>query len=192
MRRPRAIVAGVALALGLVGAVAAQPSWEGQGRELVGKLAPDFALRDTTGKDWKLSDLKGKKVVLLDFGSTCRTCESVAKELQELHEAYKGKPLEIVTVSAGGLPLGQLKEWAQRTRLTYRILGDLELKGAEAYGLEVIPFTVIVDHTGTVRWVHTGHPDDYKDRLAKQLDDWLAKVPSEQETPDEEPQETPQ
>jgi peroxiredoxin len=173
--------------------VAAQPSWEDQGKELLGKPAPDFCLKDASGKEWKLSDLKGKKVVLLDLGSTgCIPCRATVKDLQKLHEACKDKPVQIFTICVNGLPLDQLKEWAEYMGLTYPVLGDLEFKAAQAYGLDVIPFTVIIDHRGIVRWVHTGHPDDYRDLVTKQLDEWLAKVPAEGKKPDGKPQGAPQ
>jgi len=171
----------------------AQPSWEDQGKELVGKPAPSFTLKDATGKEWKLSDLKGKKVVLLDFGSTgCLPCLATVRDLQKLHETHKNKPVQILTICINGMPLDSLKQWAEHMELTYPILGDLEFKAAEAYGLEVIPFTVVIDHKGVVRWVHTGHPDDYKDLVTEQFDALVKDVPAEEPKPDEKAQERPQ
>ena len=177
MRGHKGLVTRIVVLLGVVVmlSAAAQAQWEDQGRRLIGKPAPDFALKDANGKEWKLSELKGKKVVLLDFGSTgCLPCRATVKDLQKLHEAYKDKPVQILTICVQRIPLDRLKEWVTGMGLTYPVLADLELKAAEAYELQVIPFTVVVDRKGVVGWVHTGHPDDYAQQVGKQLDRLLA------------------
>lgn len=148
-----------------------------QGKDLVGKPAPDFTLRGTDDRDWKLSDLKGKKVVLLDFGSTCYTCQVVAKQLQTLHTTYKERPVQLFTVCVNGLPAEELKDYATFLEITYPVLADVELKTADAYSLWRIPFTVIIDMKGVVRWVHTGHPEDYRQQVRDQIDALLPKEP---------------
>jgi len=193
MQRTRALAVSVVLLLGVFATLPALGQFEDQGQELVGEAAPDFVLKDANGQEWTLSDLKGEKVVLLDFGSTgCLPCLATVQDLQALHETYRDKPVQIFTICVSGLPLDQLKEWVEDMKLTYPVLGDLEFEAAQAYGLEVIPFTVIIDHEGIVRWVHTGHPDDYVDLVTKQFDEWLAKVPAEGSKPDQDPQESPQ
>jgi len=195
MRLHKGLVVGVVVLLGLLAMlpIAGQDPWEDQGKELIGKPAPDFALKDAADKEWKLSDLKGKKVVLLDFGSTgCLPCRATVKDLQQLHVAHKEKPVQIFTICVNPVSAEMLKEWIAAMGLTYPVLRDVEFKAAEAYGLQVIPFTVIIDHEGIVRWVHTGHPDDYKDLVTKQFDELIPKVPTDERKPEEKPKETPQ
>ncbi|MGQ9731609.1 MAG: peroxiredoxin family protein [Candidatus Zipacnadales bacterium] len=189
MQRARLLILSTGLPLAVLTTLPALAQWEDQGRDLLGKPAPDFALKDATGKNWKLSDLKGKKVVLLDFGSTgCLPCLDTVRDLQKLHESYNDKPVQIFTICVNGMPLDSLKQWAEYMELTYPILGDLEFKAAEAYGLQVIPFTVIVDHKGVVRWVHTGHPDDYKELVNEQLKALIREVPPAPQKPQEDSQ----
>ncbi len=188
MRRHGHWVVSAVVLLGMLATLTAVAQWEDQGKGLVGKPAPDFTLKDAADKAWKLSDLKGKKVVLLDFGSTgCLPCRATVKDLQKLHETYKEKPVQIFTICVNPISTDMLKEWIAAMELTYPILRDVEFKTAQAYGLEVIPFTVLIDHTGVVRWVHTGHPDDYRDLVTKQLDELIAKVPAEEKKPAEKP-----
>lgn len=190
----RIITCGLAafcLALLLSTATSAQPDPNEQGKDLVGKPAPDFSLQGTDGKEWKLSDLKGKKVVLLDFGSTCYTCQVIGKELEKIHKDYKGKPVQFLTVCVNGSPAEELKGYAEWLEITYPVLADRQLKAADAYGLWRIPFTVIVDMQGVVRWVHTGHPDDYKQQVREQIDALLPKEPEPADT-ETKPEETPQ
>jgi peroxiredoxin len=72
---------------------------EKAGETLIGKAAPDFTLKDRSGKDFRLSSLKGK-VVLLEFWATwCPDCRDVLPSVQELSVKYKAKGLEVVAVS---------------------------------------------------------------------------------------------
>ena len=162
----------------------AQPSWEDQGKELLGKPAPDFTLRDTTDKEWKLSDLKDRKVVLLDFGSTCFTCQQTVKDLETIHKAYKQRGLQVLTLCGNAPDMNFVREFVSAMKLTYPVLWDSEYKAADAYEFQAIPFTVLVGKDGVVRWVHTGHPQNYKALVREQLDKLL---PAEAE-----PEDTPQ
>jgi len=63
------------------------------------KPTPDFALKDATGATVKLSDYKGK-VVLLNFWATwCGPCKVEMPTLAKLQAAYEGKPVEVMAVS---------------------------------------------------------------------------------------------
>ena len=69
------------------------------GESLIGKAAPELALKDINGKDFRLSALKGK-VVLLEFWATwCPDCREVLPSMQELFTKYTGKGLEVAAVS---------------------------------------------------------------------------------------------
>ena len=186
--RSSIMLSGVALALCalIILPARSQDPWEDQGKELLGKPAPDFVLKDTTEKEWKLSDLKGKKAVLIDFGSMCRTCQETVKDLEVIHQAYKQRGLQVLTVCGNVADMDALREFVAAMKLTYPVLWDSEYKAGEAYGVQAIPFTVIVGKDGLVRWVHTGHPENYKTLVREQLD---ALLPPE--APDA-PKETPQ
>jgi thiol-disulfide isomerase/thioredoxin len=66
---------------------------------LHGKQAPDFTRKDQYGKTVKLSDYRGKFVILDFWGSWCGACRQSHPQLKELYEAYKDKGLEIVAVA---------------------------------------------------------------------------------------------
>lgn len=87
---------------------AAQQSYYGQkvkeelypaGKE--GTVVPDFKVKDRTGKEVSLSELRqGKKYVLIDFwASWCNPCRKEIPHLKKLYAQYSGKGFEIVSIS---------------------------------------------------------------------------------------------
>jgi cytochrome c biogenesis protein CcmG/thiol:disulfide interchange protein DsbE len=121
---------------------------------LVGKPAPAWTLKDPQGIDHSLADYKGK-VVVIDFWATwCSWCKVAMPELQQLHEAYAGKGVEVVgiTLWEAGDPVKYMKDKG----FTYSLL----LQGddlAQPYGIQGIPRLIIVGKDGTVVHDLTGY-----------------------------------
>ena len=65
----------------------------------VGSASPDYTFYDSEGKAMKLADLKGKVVVMNIWATWCAPCVTEMPTLAKLQAAYKGKPVEVVTVS---------------------------------------------------------------------------------------------
>lgn len=65
----------------------------------VGKKAPDFTLKTYNGKTVKLSDLKGKRVLLNFWASWCGPCEEEMPVMQKVYEELKEDQVEFVAVN---------------------------------------------------------------------------------------------
>jgi peroxiredoxin len=124
----------------------------------VGTQAPDFTLKTQDEKEWKLSDHKGKNVVLmwypLDWSPTCEkeNCKISAEPMIE------GKDTVVVGISRDST--WSHKAWKNAKKIRHDLLADPMLEVTKKYDLAhpAVPFishraTVIVDKTGKVAFV---------------------------------------
>jgi cytochrome c biogenesis protein CcmG/thiol:disulfide interchange protein DsbE len=136
------------------------------------KTAPEFELKDATGKPVKLSDYKGK-VVLLDFWATwCGPCAIEIPWFVEFERKYKDRGFEVLGVSMDDDGWKAIKPFADEKKINYRIvLGDD--KTSDQYGgVEALPTTFVIDRDGRIASVHVGLADrkDFENAIEKLLD----------------------
>lgn len=113
-------------------------------------LAPDFMLPTTDGKTLKLSDLKGK-VVIIDFWATwCPPCRKGIPDLVDLKKKFGKKGLEIVGISVDQDTKDQVVPFMKEYGINYPIVyGNTNVYRSYG-GIEAIPTTFIVDKTGKI------------------------------------------
>jgi cytochrome c biogenesis protein CcmG/thiol:disulfide interchange protein DsbE len=86
------------------------------------KNAPDFTLKDATGKNVKLSDFKGK-VVLLNFWATwCGPCKIEIPWFIDFQQQYKDKDLVILGVSMDDDGWKSVKPYVEQKKINYRVM----------------------------------------------------------------------
>jgi len=115
-----------------------------------GKPAPDFTLKDVlTGKDYTLSQLKGKVVLLNFFTFFCGPCRDEMPELNEINNELKGKGFQTFGIAISSDPT-KIRFLVKQLGLQYPVLiGDDKV--SDAYGsISVVPTTVIIDKQGNI------------------------------------------
>ena len=117
--------------------------------------APDFALKDVDGKTVRLSDYKGK-VVLLDFWETsCGPCRIEIPWFTEIQRAKKDQGFEVLGVSLDG-DWEEVKPFLAQKKVNYRIvMGNDDTTHAYG-GIEAIPTTLLIDKKGNIAAIHIG------------------------------------
>ncbi len=115
----------------------------------VGKPAPDFSFTTVDGKSVKLSDLKGKPVVVNFWASWCHFCAQEAPDLEATYNQYKSQGLQMLGVGADPNDSPDvLKKKAAELKLTYPVGPDAD--AAKAYGVTGFPTTFFVDSKGVL------------------------------------------
>ena len=122
----------------------AAPSWG------AGKPAPDFTLKDVLqGKEYSLSQFKGKVVMINFFTFFCGPCRDEMPDLNKINNDLKGKGLQTLGIALSSDPT-QIRFLVKQLGLEYPVLIGTD-KVSEDYGsISVVPTTVIIDKQGNV------------------------------------------
>ena len=122
----------------------------------VGATAPDFTLKDGEGRDWRLSEHKGRVVVLLFYpGDETPVCTKQMCSVRDNWDEYKQTGAEVVGVSTDSVE--SHKKFAEHHSLPLRLLSDTDRRVAEMYGAKswlpgrAARAVVVIDADGRVR-----------------------------------------
>src|SRR5215813_858582 len=131
------------------------------------KLAPELKLKDVEGRALRLSDYKGK-VVLLNFWATwCAPCRAEMPDLIKWQRKYKSQGLQVIGVTYPPEELAEVREFIKRVEVNYPVaLGEEQTKAMFDKG-ENLPVTVVIDKKGMVRKVIQGiiFPDEFERKV---------------------------
>lgn len=127
-----------------------------------GKMAPDFTLKDIHGKDFSLSSLRGKYVVLDFWGSWCGWCIKGMPEMKKYYEKYKGK-FEIVGVDCQDTE-AKWKAAVEKHQLPWiHVKNETKDLTPEKYAVTGYPTKVLINPDGTINKTIVGEdPEFYK------------------------------
>ena len=165
IRRPSPFLWGLVL-LSLVTLAAGVWSWQMQRAQTANpawptataspRPAPDFTLTATDETTLRLSDLRGK-VVLLNFWATwCPPCEAELPDLNALHRDYaEAQGFTVVGIDMEEA-LADVSAFAEARGLTYPLLLDTDgVVTNERFGVRSLPTSMIIDRDGMIRdtWV---------------------------------------
>jgi peroxiredoxin Q/BCP len=127
----------------------------------VGDPAPDFTLPDQTGTPVRLSDLVGRKTVVLYFYPKDQTpgCTVEARAFRDSYDAFSAADAAVIGVSSDSV--ASHRRFAANQGLPFLLLSDRDGKVREAYGVEktlgLLPgrVTYVIDREGVVRHVYS-------------------------------------
>ena len=162
--RDLSILNGSGVSEGPIAAEASFVSLESQGIKLgaaegpaaaIGEPAPDFALADLDGNLVRLSDLRGKAIVLNAWATWCTPCRREFPELVELYEANKDGGLVVIGLNLQEAPVN-VRKFADDFGAEYPIVIDKDSSVIGRYRLLGLPSTWFIDADGILRAQHIG------------------------------------
>ncbi len=148
------------------------------------KSAPEFALKDVSGKVVKLSDYRGK-VVLLNFWATwCGPCKVEIPWFIGFEREYKDKDFAVVGVAMDEDGWKSVKPYMDDKKVNYPVVMGSEEASLLYGGVESLPTTFVIDRDGKIASVHIGlvSKNTYVEEISKLLEAPRSEAPKNEKT----------
>lgn len=137
------------------------------------EIAPDFSWKDNKGNVVKLSDLKGK-VVLLDFWATwCGPCRMTIPHVETIYEKYRDKGVVVIGINLDTGDLSKVQQFIKDQGMQYLVVTDPDSRVASLYGVNSIPRFFLIDKNGRIAKMIIGYDPNMEDVISKEIDSLL-------------------
>jgi peroxiredoxin len=147
-----ALVISLMLAFGI--RVARRASAAGPSTTASGQLAPDFGLTTLEGKAIRLSDFRGKAVLLNFWATWCEPCKLEMPWFVQLQKQYAAQGLQVVGVAMDDAKIEDIAKFAEEMKVDYPILTGKDSERdnvANLYGgVQFLPETFFIDRDGKI------------------------------------------
>jgi len=135
--------------------------------KLSGKAA-NFTLKSRTGKNIKLSELRGEVVMLNFWASWCGPCRKEMPLLEKIHKKYKRLGFTLLGVNVEENSQAA-KNYLKDVKVSFPILFDRTQKTSKLYDVSAMPTTILIDRNGNKRFIHKGYKAGYENDYKKQI-----------------------
>ncbi|HFE38035.1 MAG TPA: TlpA family protein disulfide reductase [Gammaproteobacteria bacterium] len=126
--------------------------------------AQNFKLPSKDGGNISLADLKGN-VVYVDFwASWCAPCRKSFPWMNEMHDKYASQGLKIIGISLDGTQKSA-NNFLKKVPASFMIAYDTEGTTADAYNVQVMPTSYLIDRQGNLLFSHKGFRAKHKKKM---------------------------
>ena len=131
------------------------------GRATIGQAAPDFTTQTLEGGRVRLSQYRGKPVLLNFWATWCAPCQDEMPLIQRASDLYKAQGLVVLAVNYQQTSTSSMQAFLRKVDARFPAVFDPAGRIAGAYGVNVgLPVSVFIDRSGTVSFIQLGQMSD--------------------------------
>jgi peroxiredoxin len=112
-------------------------------------LASDFTLHDLGSREIKLSDYKGKPILLYFMTTWCRDCRATISSLKSVYSMYHEKGLVILNIDVLE-SMQRVKAFVEKNAVPYPVLLDEDGSVSRIYGVVGVPVMALINRDGRI------------------------------------------
>lgn len=134
------------------------------------QLAQDFALKDLSGKTVKLSDYRGKVVIMTFWATWCGPCKKEMPVLQKFLAANKDKGVEVLAINTDDFnSRSKVAPFMKKEGISgFKVVFE-EAEQLSSYNYAGIPALYVIDREGRIAHARTGYDPDLENKLANEV-----------------------
>ncbi len=132
-----------------------------------GREAKDFTLEDLNGRPVRLSDLRGKVVILEFWASWCEPCRYEMPVVEALQQRFKDEGLVVLGINDEDPPIA--RRYVEQGGYTFPTLFDKSQAVAGLYGVRAIPALFVIDRQGEIVGRHSGYGPGSEEKILDSL-----------------------
>ncbi len=122
-------------------------------------LAPAISLKSMTGKEYQLSNFRGKVVLVNFWASWCPPCKAEMPAIESIYRRYSDKGLVVLAVdSTIQDKASDVANFIKTNNLSFPVLMDLTGLATKTYRIQSLPSTYFIDKQGIIRQIELGGP----------------------------------
>lgn len=137
-----------------------------------GAVAPDFVAKSDSGRNVRLSELRGQVVLVNFWASWCSPCRQELPLLNKIYVRYRAAGFMLLAVNVDD-NRKDADTMLKRLDLRFPTLFDGSKSVSKLYGVDTMPATLVIDRDGRVRYVHRGYYEGYERKYDQQVRELL-------------------
>lgn len=150
-----AIIGGLIVIIGVVLVLSFSAPNVNVGPAKIGKPISDFTLTDINGATHKISDYKGRPVLINAWATWCPPCRGEMPDLHAFYLKHKADGFEMLAINSGESPAA-VASFIQQMGFTFPALVDQNKVVLDGLGISGLPTSILVGRDGTVKYIHVG------------------------------------
>ncbi|MFF2089869.1 TlpA disulfide reductase family protein [Paenibacillus sp. NPDC058174] len=137
-----------------------------------GNIAPDFELNTLEGDSFKLSDFRGKKVIVNMWATWCPPCRAEMPDMQKFYDKHKDENITVIAINmtTSEKSVDSVPKFLNEFGITFPVLLDDTNKAGDIFQVYALPTSFIIDSKGIIQQKVTG-PMNYEmmEKLVSQI-----------------------